>query len=653
MVVLAAIAALVGVMAASASAASGGTTRVSVDSSGAESNHFSSLPSVSSDGRFVAFESEASNLVPNDTNGRRDVFIHDRQGGTTELVGVNSAGVQANSGSSSASISADGRYVAFYSDATNMTDDPNQRGRVFVRDVQLGTTELISVNNDGFQAGYPGAGSPSISADGSYVAFVSSAPNLVMGDTNGVEDIFVRDRQGRTTERVSLSGPGAEANNWSFGPSISSDGNYVAFLSAASNLVTTDTNGTTDIFVRDRQGGTTERVSVSSSGAEANNSSYSEFDTSISSDGRYVAFESLASNLVPDDTNDNGGTLPGRDVFVRDRQLGTTDRVSVDSSGAQTNNDSRNASISSDGRYVAFESQASNLVSGDTNLGSDIFVHDLQVGTTERVSVDSSGAQANNQSYKASISPDGHHVAFESDAFNLVSGDTNGRRDIFVHDMSGATNAPPVASDDSSYTTGEGQPLNVGAPGVLANDTDPEGATLTALKVTDPAHGTLTLNADGSFTYTPNAGFIGNDSFTYKANDGSNDSNVATVTITVRDITAPTVTSVTPAEEQQGVSLTNPIISATFSEAMDPSTLNSTTFKLDRVKRSRRGDSVLENNVPASVNYDPNTMTARLSPNSSLVGASWYRVTVTTGAKDLAGNALATQKVWYFKTARR
>lgn len=213
-------------------------------------------------------------------------------------------------------------------------------------------------------------------------------------------------------------------------------------------------------------------------------------------------------------------------------------------------------------------------------------------------------------------------------------------------------NAAPTAADDS-YTTNQNTALNVARPGVLTNDTDPEGTTLTALKVSNPANGTLTLNADGSLTYTPSQGFSGTDTFTYKANDGTADSNVATVTITVRDITAPTVSSVTPPEEQQGVSLSNPNISATFSEQMDPSTLNGTTFEVDQVKRSRRGDSVLENNVAASVNYDPNTRTATLTPNSSLVAASWYRVTVMTGAKDLAGNALGAEKVWYFKTARR
>ncbi|MFN5855906.1 MAG: DUF4347 domain-containing protein, partial [Pseudanabaenaceae cyanobacterium] len=290
----------------------------------------------------------------------------------------------------------------------------------------LGDTQRVSVATGGIQATGGSGINPSISSDGRYVAFSSNATNLVTGDTNAVPDIFVHDRQTNTTQLVSVATNGTQANNASSTPSISSDGRYVVFASDTTNLVAGDTNGLLDIFVYDRQTNTTQRVSVDSSGNQANNYSYT---SSISSDGRYVAFESYADNLVAGDTNNTG------DIFVYDRQTNTTQRVSVDSSGTQAGSSSYNPSISSDGRYVAFASDATNLVEGDTNGLTDIFVYDRQTNTTQRVSVDSSGNQAIANfggSYTPSISSDGRYVAFASDATNLVEGDTNGLRDIFV-----------------------------------------------------------------------------------------------------------------------------------------------------------------------------------------------------------------------------
>ena len=233
----------------------------------------------------------------------------------------------------------------------------------------------------------------------------------------------------QNTERVSVDSFGVEGNQRSFFPSISSDGRYVAFYSYASNLVANDTNDKSDIFVHDRDTGTTTRVSAHSSSAEGNASS---LRASISSDGRYVTFNSAAFNLVDSDTNGY------RDVFVHDRQTNTTTRVSVDSNGAQGNNYSLDPCISSDGRYVAFYSLASNLVANDTNSIDDIFVHDRQTKTTTRVSVDSSGEEGNHYSDIPSISTYGRYVAFASQASNLVVGDTNAHRDIFVHAYQGS-----------------------------------------------------------------------------------------------------------------------------------------------------------------------------------------------------------------------
>jgi Tol biopolymer transport system component len=303
--------------------------------------------------------------------------------------------------------------------------DTNGKRDVFVYDLLTRTTSRVSVDSEGRQANGPSFG-PVISADGRFVAFESAATNLVPGDTNGFSDIFVRDLTAGTTTRVSVDSAGRQANGKSFRPVISADGRHVAFESVATNLVPGDTNGLSDVFVRDLMTGKTTRVSVDSVGRQANGPSSS---AAISADGRFVAFESDATNLVVGDTNGK------RDVFVYDLLTRTTSRVSVDLAERQANGPSFNAAISGDGRFVAFESDASNLVPGDSNLKRDVFVRDLMAGTTTRASVDSAGRQANGSSSGASISGDGRFVVFDSDAFNLVPNDTNGKQDVFVHDL--------------------------------------------------------------------------------------------------------------------------------------------------------------------------------------------------------------------------
>jgi len=422
--------------AGSVRAAPGNTIRVSVASDGTQANGGSFTPSISADGRYVAFASIAVNLVSGDTNGVQDIFVHDRQTGQTTRVSVASGGAQANGPSFDPSISADGRYVAFASLATNLVSgDTNNEQDIFVHDRQTGQTTRVSVATGGGQANLASS-DPSISADGRYVAFESIASNLVSGDTNNTGDIFVHDRQTGATTRVSIGPGGTQANRGSLAPSISADGRYVAFHSSATNLVSGVTNGTTHIFVHDRQTGATTRVSVASDGTEGNSVS---IKPSISADGRYVAFQSIATNLVSGDTN---GT---QDIFVHDRQTGQTTRVSVASDGTEGNSGSNDPSISADGRYVAFQSQANNLVSGDTGFITDIFIHDRQTGVTTRVSIAFDGTEANNVSSAPSISADGRYIAFESNASNLVDGDTNGTQDIFVHDREDNT-APTVVS---------------------------------------------------------------------------------------------------------------------------------------------------------------------------------------------------------------
>ncbi len=403
----------------------GTTARVSVSSTWQQGNGVTRSPSISADGRYVAFWSNAANLVPSDNNGYADVFVRDRQTGQTELVSVSSSGIEANGDCFLPSISADGRYVAFESSASNLVlADINATVDVFIHDRQTGLTAIVSVSSTG-QQGNGNSSIPEISANGRYVAYQSSASNLAPGDANGAVDVFVHDCDAGETTRVSISSSDQQGNGDSYRPSISGDGRYVAFSSLASNLVLDDTNGTVDVFVHDRLTKTTERVSVSSIGQQATADCHF---SSISTDGRYVAFHSNASNLVPGDTD-------GLDVFIRDRETSTTERVSDTYSGEPSNGGSYFAAISGDGRFVAFTSSASNLVPWDTHHISNVFVRDRLAGQTSLVSVSSSGLLGNCGSDNSAISLDGRFVGFDGCNTNLVAEDTNDAEDVFVHQI--------------------------------------------------------------------------------------------------------------------------------------------------------------------------------------------------------------------------
>ena len=406
------------------------TQRVSLDSGAAQGNGSSEADVISAGGEAVAFDSRASNLVAGDTNDALDVFVRDLRTGVTERVSIASDGAQGISESGIGGISGDGRFVVFWSRAANLVaGDTNGSVDVFVRDRQAGTTTRVSVATGGAQ-GLGNSYSPSISADGRYVVFQSLASDLVAGASNGTWDVFLHDRQNGTTERISLDSGGAQANGPSTVPIISGDGRSVAFWSLATNLVTGDTNHSVDAFVRDLASGTTERVSVATGGAQGSGPQNGPDAVAISFDGRFVAFSSFANDLVPGDTNGFD------DVFVHDRAGNTTERVSVDSSGMQGDSNSEYPSISADGRYVSFTSLSTNLVPGDTTGYADVFVRDRASGTTERVSINSSRVAGNGTSFSTygSLSADGRFVAFSSGATNLVSGDSNADSDSFVHD---------------------------------------------------------------------------------------------------------------------------------------------------------------------------------------------------------------------------
>jgi Tol biopolymer transport system component len=353
------------------------------------------------------------------------------RGQQIRCLSLDAGGTDAASGSEVA-VSADGRFVAFVSISGDLVaGDTNGDLDVFVRDRTTGAIERVSVASDGTE----GSGvctSPALSDDGRYVVFASESDSLVADDTNHTMDVFLRDRQLGTTTRLSVSSSGEGGDAVSTHPAISGDGGFVAFESAASNFAAGDSNQVRDIFVRDLAAGTTTRISLSTTGG--NPDKFSQFPA-ISGDGRYVAFLSDATNLVSGDTNRE------TDVFLFDRDVGTTARVSVSSSGAQANGKCGyvGMALSRDGSTVAFDSFATNLASGDSTNDLDVFVRDLAAGTTECVSVRSDGGQVTADCTDPTLSADGRLVAFVGRASDLVDGDTNNRDDVFVHDRASGT----------------------------------------------------------------------------------------------------------------------------------------------------------------------------------------------------------------------
>ena len=427
-------------------AAVGGTTEViSLDAAtqwaaGGELSGWGGDPggrNVSADGRYVAFASFSSTFGPTDGNGRSDVYLRDRLNHVTKRISVGAGGKWSNGNSIHPTITPDGRFVAFESDASTLVaGDTNRETDVFVRDRRTGRTERVSISTNGTQ--YVGSRNASISDDGRYVAFESHVP------TGSPPEIFVRDRLVGTTRLVSVLLPGAQLS-WtdrSYRPSISGDGRYVAFESLSDKLVPNDTNGKSDIFVRDLLMQTTERVTTGDNG-EANRDS---FFASISADGRYVTFETDATNLV-----EKSDSI--YDVIVHDRQTGRNELISVGSGGAPSDGYSFHAAITADGRYVAFASDATNIVPGDTNGQMDVFLRDRQEGVTERVSVSSAGEQGGGPNGEnVAISSNGRFVAFDQvcngDQFGgcigalqpIVPNDGNADFDVYLRDRGATAN---------------------------------------------------------------------------------------------------------------------------------------------------------------------------------------------------------------------
>jgi len=336
----------------------------------------------------------------------------------------------ANLPSANASTSADGRFIAFHSAASNLVpEDTNNKQDIFVFDRKMETMQRISVSSDGKQSNDYSL-RPSISGDGRFVAFMSYANNLVDHDHNHQLDVYIHDREKKTTELVSISTDGKAGNTKSMNPTMSSDGRFVAFMSFANNLIDEDINDNPDIFVRNIPEGKTEVVSLSSRSQQANHGSS---NPSISADGRYVLFQSPARNLVPiDNKRSDENEWNFSDVFLRDRETGKTELISVNLEGMPGNHPSGSPSVSQDGRYVAFTSMATDLVEnypdgplelsgkGFTARRVDVYAHDRETNTTKLVSAALSGEPGNHQSQAPKISANGQFVIFQSAASNLT-----------------------------------------------------------------------------------------------------------------------------------------------------------------------------------------------------------------------------------------
>ena len=429
-----------------ATASNGSTEVVSAPPGGGAATGQSWAPSITPDGRYVVFWSLARNLTADpDTTGRWDIFVKDNQTGVIRKVSTGLDGAEANQDSNYADISADGRYVVFASTATNLVagDDADRTGyELFVKDLRTDTiTRLIAEDRAPGDSGSDIE--PSISADGSAIAFRSSHADLVPGDTNDAIDIFVWKRSTGKVTRVSVSSSGAQGINTaqpdlalSVGPSISADGRTVVFESGADTLVKGDTNGLLDIFVHTLADGRTTRVSVGSDGQQATgggtDNQQGSSEPSISADGRYVAYQGYAlKGLVKQDT---GVT---NQVYVYDRRTGQTRLVVHTTDGGVAAGYSGDATISPDGRFVAFQSYDEHLVVGDTNGQPDVFVRDLKGSRITLASIGADGQPADGPSGAGgqAITAGGRAVVFDSQAHNLVQGWAGGD-DLYLHRFS-------------------------------------------------------------------------------------------------------------------------------------------------------------------------------------------------------------------------
>lgn len=421
-----------------------GAVRVSTDGAGNQMNSSGNYTAISENARYVAFNTTASNLVSGDTNGVDDVFVKDASTGAIVRASTTAAGAQANGGSIAPAISADGRYVAFQSAASNLVPgDTNGVTDIFLKDMVTGAITRVSTDAGGVQANNH-SNFPAISANGQRVAYNSDASNLVPGDTNLTGDVFVKDLGSGATILASSGAGGTLANGGSdvgglggpYPPGISGNGNLVGFSSTATNLVTPNTNGQTDIFIKEiSSGNSSGAVTLETVGTGGSAPNGASFLPRLSTDGRYLAYRSEASNLLAADTDTNS------DVYFKDRQTSSLTLASTNPSGVKAtyvddvfgSSGSYDVTMSADGSHVAFASMSTDLVAGNySHPAINVFNKDTRNGNITIDSVNGSNEIGNSWSFGPGLSADGTVIAFQSAANNLVAGDTNNVYDIFT-----------------------------------------------------------------------------------------------------------------------------------------------------------------------------------------------------------------------------
>jgi Tol biopolymer transport system component len=402
-----------------------GTTRIlSLRYDGTSTTENNNAPTISDNGRYVAYNTEDRYLLGPDKMACCQVIRYDRRTKVKEVVSVNRKGSPVRGGGNEPVMTADGNLVAFWSSSPRLVrDDPRDFRDVFVRDMTKGKTTLISRTPDGKPANGDSF-MPSISADGTRIAYASAATNLASGDTNQVIDVFLYDAKTGKTTLISRGLNGKSALGESLQPEISADGSHVVYSSSADNIVDGDHNGLDDVFSYDIAAKTTQIMSVAEDGTAANGGS---FNPSVSGDGLFVTFWSFASNLAPNDKNEQG------DVFVRTTDSPKITLVSHTPDGFSGDGESDDPTISTDGRTIAFQSAATDLDPADTNGFTDVYRYDLGTGQVVIVSTARDGSPANDSSFIPSLSSNGALIAFESVASNLVRGDTNTMVDVFVY----------------------------------------------------------------------------------------------------------------------------------------------------------------------------------------------------------------------------
>ncbi|TYL92865.1 hypothetical protein FXB40_23515 [Bradyrhizobium rifense] len=512
----------------------GSVTRVSTSTTGAQADGQSHQPVFSPDGTKVAFESYADNLVPGDTNGLPDVFVKDLTTGAITLVSTSASGVQGDSLSYQPVFSPDGTKLAFSSASDNLVPgDTNQGYDIFVKDLTTGAITRVSTSISGAQADGFQSTNPIFSPDGTKVAFYSDADNLVSGDTDHVRDIFVKDL---TTGAITLvgaspynggDGSGGDQNGFTFAPSFSPDGTKIVFGS------TTGGGAISNIYMKDLATGVTTLVSDSASGVHGNGGSY---DPVFSPDGTKVAFYTFADNLVPGSSNIGIGN-----IVVKDLTTGVITLVSASADGTpQDNGEAQKPVFSPDGTKIAFYSFADNLVPGAN--GFDIYVKDLTTGAVTVVSTNASGTRANGNSQLPGFSADGTKLVFESSASNLVPGDSNGTSDIFVKDLGQLSVTEAKLTDNgAAHVSTSGAVFFTDADKTdthtisVASQSGDLG-TLTA--TIDDADGKVTWSYDVSHANIAPlaAGQTHTDTFTLTLDDGHGGSATQNITVTLTGI---------------------------------------------------------------------------------------------------------------------